>query len=226
MGNRINYLPDTPTPNVPTTTVSGAKPVPDSALSGSYRDTAVDTTHTYDPGILVLPVASLTPKTAVVRVHGGYGMRTQNMAGIKKDTPPILPTARDIRDPITGRVSDTLVGATVSILQPTPNPTGLGYDWTVSGQYTFVTTRPAADGGPRVPGLSVLPAARLPFPITPQDPAATSIIGGGSSGGDFDTVYSALAPVGTFGANIQAGNFAWPFTVLPPAFFDPVMLVG
>lgn len=225
MGNRYNYAPDTPPPNVPVTTISQPKPVPDSSLASSYRDTAVDSTHAYDAGILILPVASLTPKTAKCRVHGGYGLRRASFAGIKKDTPPILPTARDIRDPITGDVVDTLVSAALVIKQPTPNPTGLGYDWSVSGEYVYVTTRPAADGGPRVPGLSVLPATRLPFPITPQDPAATSLIST-SQGGDYDTAYLALTPVASFTTDIQNGTFVWPFTVLPPAFFDPVMLAG
>lgn len=228
MGNRRNYglsnnpaLSDTPTPGVPYTQVE-PRPVPDSSLAGSYKDFAGDTREEYDEGILILPVASRTPKTVTARVHGGFGVRVERAAAVKKDSPPIMPAARDIRDPITGRVSDTLVSASITIPQPVPNTTGLGYDWTVVTEYTYVTTRPAIDGGPRIPGRSVIPASRLPYPISPQDPAATDLLPS-SSGSDMDTMYTAISPTV---ASVRDGTYVWPFTVLTPAFFDPNAYIG
>ena len=55
---------------------------------GGYGHT---TDHSYDPGVLVLPVASLDSRTVRVRVHGGYSTRTVRFAMTREDNPPILP---------------------------------------------------------------------------------------------------------------------------------------
>jgi hypothetical protein len=209
--------------------------VPDSALQPAYKDTAVDNAYSYDPGILILPVASATPgKVVSVRVHGGVGFRTVSFAATKSNTPPILPVAQDLIDPIAPtvnpndpnnpipyNVTDALVGASINIHAPTTNGSDTGYDWSVGGTYTYVTVRHPDKGGPRIPGRSVLPAGRMPYP-TMQD-ILTNSFSSSSSIDDNEQYFLNVQPSVT---DIISGDYLWPFTVLPPNFFDPTYVVG
>jgi hypothetical protein len=164
-----------------------------------------NTSYAYDPGVFVMAVASRTPKTVVARVHGGYGVRKVDVDAAKRGSPPILPAAND-----TDR--DTLIGCVINIPLPAISSSSPEYDWVASGSYLFVTTH---EDGPRVPGKDYLPAGQYPFPTPYQDRAIEAIY---ASGDSVQTVGDALP------GQIPSGNYVWPYAIMPPAFFNPILL--
>lgn len=159
----------------------------------------------YDPGVFVLPLASRTPQTVIVRVHGGLGTRVVNVAASKRGSPPILPAAVDTDQ-------DTLIGCSVNIPLPAFNHNSPGFDWAATGTYVYVTT---GRGGPRIPGKSMLPAGQYPFPLPMQDAAVEMLA---QSGEGVNQVAKGLPQA------ILAGSVMWPFTVYPPQFFNNIVL--
>lgn len=170
-----------------------------------YTGYRQNSSYTYDPGVFVLPVASRTPKTVIARVHGGLGIRRVSVAAAKRGTPPILPAAVD-----TDR--DTLVSCTVDVPLPAFNPDAPTFNWTAAGEYVYVTT---GTKGPRIPGKDFLPAGQYPFPLPLQD-AAVEVLSAG--GGGAETVAASLVN------SIPAGTTLWPFTTMPPQFFNSIVL--
>lgn len=164
----------------------------------AYRQTS---DFAYVPGVFVLPLANGGVVTG--RVHKGYGTRTVRFNAIRRGQPPVLPAAAD-----TDR--DVLVSADVQVPLPAFSLTQPNFDWNVSGEYVFVTTH--ADG-PRVPGLSRLPAGQYPFPLPLQDSAGDAI----ASSGGMEYVENSLYD------GIQEGT-VWPFTIMPKHFFNPLLL--
>jgi hypothetical protein len=169
----------------------------DLRTASDYSGYRQSTKFSYDPGIFILPIASVIPKTKVVRVHGGYGTRVVTFAASKKGAPPIIPAATD-----TDR--DYLVGANVNVPLPSPSAGSATYDWAVSGQYTFVTRGAALVdsqyvGGARVPGKDFLPEAII-------------------SSGSHEDAAAQLKQ------QIPHNNYLWPFTVMPPQFANPLLL--
>jgi hypothetical protein len=170
-----------------------------------YTGYRQNSTFTYDPGVVVMPLASRTPRTAVVRLHGGFGIRNVTVAASKKGSPPILPAAVD-----TDR--DTLIACSVDIPLPAFSTDSPTFDWTAVGNYSYVTT---GTDGPRVPGKDMLPAGQYPFPLPMQDAAVALLSEGGATP---ETVAADLR------ALIPYGNYLWPFTTYPPQFFNSIVL--
>lgn len=162
----------------------------------------------YDAGVVVLPVASRTSKTVTVRLHGGYGMRKVDVTAAKRGAPPILPAAVDTD-------KDTLISCEINVPLPAVSGNSATFDWVATGSYLFVTTH--ADGA-RVPGRDYLPAGQYPFPTPLQDRAVEAL---SESGDGVRDVGAQLMEDRTL---IPTSNFVWPFAVLPPAFFNPILL--
>lgn len=161
------------------------------------------TDYEYDPGVFVLPIASREAKTIAARVHGGVGYRKVNVAASKRGGPPILPAAAD-----TDR--DVLVGCTINLPLPSFHGDSPNYTWTAGGSYTYVTA-----GKPRIPGRDMLPAGQYPFPLPLQDAVASETAKGHDS---IVSIAQALA------GKIATGSYVWPFTVMPPQFFNSLLL--
>lgn len=177
----------------------------DAKAAGNYTSYRQNSSFEYDPGVFVLAVASRTPKNIIVQVHGGMGKRVVEVSASKRDAPPILPAAVDTD-------TETLIGCQIDLPLPIVNPTSATYDWAAVGTYLYITTGPA---GPRVPGRDPLPAGQYPFPNPTQDAAIEAMASDGSSmAGLMDELP----------ARIPDNNFVWPFTVMPPAFFNSILL--
>lgn len=124
-------------------------PTNDGLKAPNYTGYSQSHGYTYDPGLLVMPLAD--GGHVVVRVHQGVGFRQVGWDATKRDTPPVVPTAGDVVD-TNGATTATLLGAAVTAPLPAVNPAGNGYDWSVSGVYTYVLTNPLTfDGSEGIP---------------------------------------------------------------------------
>lgn len=178
-------------------------------IDGASTYTGFDTNsqYSYDPGVMVLPVASEASLTVTVRQHGGYGKRSVTFDITKTGNPPVVPSAEDTVG------NDKLVSARIDIPTPTPNiPTG-GYDWAVRGQYEYVTTRQ-----PRIPGAAVFPAVSYPYPLEAQD-----VIASVSVGNLTPTQYQSQLKSTNI---IVQDKWLWPLTVYPSNLLGNPSLIG
>lgn len=193
----------------------------DFIAANEYKKFRQSTRYQYDPGVFVLALASRTPKTITVRAHAGFGTRIVDFEAAKSGAPPVLPTPTD-----TDR--DVLVSAVVNIPLPAVSAHEGTYDWFVGGQYVFVTKGQEdvvdSEGeviktinGPRVPGIDILNAGSYPFKPSIQTAAALAI----APDGDVRPEANRLLQ---FPQNIADNSYLWPFTVLPPAFFNHDLL--
>lgn len=188
-----------------------------------YTSYDVDTEYLYDPGFMVLPVASVAAKTVKVQYHGGHGKRIVKFAASKRGNPPVVPAPGNINevtvvvDPITNVQStivneaDTLVGASAVVPIPVINTQTGSYDWRIAGTYVYVTK-----DDPRIPGRDQLPTAGRPAPVQPQDTIAQATLNGAST---LEQVDNRIAL-----NDLQAGTYIWPFTVYPANWFNPNLL--
>lgn len=219
------------------------------AYTGGYEHV---TDHEYDPGVLVLPVASSASKTVKVRVHGGYSVRRVKFDVARDGNPPVIPEPTDIEG-VTR--SDILVSCVVSAPLPFPNFTTGSQTWQVQGEYVFV-----GKGVETVAVTSVPPTTAST--VTSTDPAnGTTTTVATTAGGVVTTTVATsaarlpgrdLLPLGGFpfslgvvdaignavlssGASLLAissqqeslvssDRHLWPFTVLPPFVFNANLL--
>jgi len=162
----------------------------------AYKRYAVDNVNNYDAGVMVLPVGSEASATVTVRVHGGYGQRTVKYTIAKQGNPPVVPL------PSLTVGADVLIDAVVNVPTPTPNPQTGGYDWTVQGQYNYVTS-----GTSRVFGTDILPVTSYPYVNITQDSIAALSIQSQGAQGLSDELKESNA--------IATGGWIWPLTVFP-----------
>lgn len=139
----------------------------DIAGQSAYRDYDVDNVSTYDPGVIVLPVASETGSAVKVRVHGGVGKYKTTFNIAKQGNPPVVPLPKDTNG------DDALVASWVNVETPTPNEQSGGYDWIVRGEYEYCTVGP-----PRIFGTSMLPVVSYPYVNIRQDLLGASTLQG------------------------------------------------
>lgn len=173
-----------------------------------YLDHQMDNDFQQDTGLVVIPVASRESGHRVIRLHGGYGTRTVNWATTRMGKPPIAPAAEDGDE-------DTLLGSVLHSRLPKPNRAG-GYDWTMSGSYTYVQDYV------RVPGAASFPVGDYPFVVLPTM-AQAAVIGQSSKQayeGDrpFQSFISAI-----WAEQVPTGNFtevAWPILAYPQPLFS------
>lgn len=170
--------------------------------SNSYRHYHTDSQYTYDPGVMVLPVANATPTTVKVRYHGGHGTRTVEFDAMKNRNPPIIPAPQDT-------TRDVLIGASVNLPIPIPDATNNGYVWRASGKYTYVT-----NNTPRIPGEDFLPLVQHPYPV-PQDEVALGMLGDQS----VESLQNQIQA-----SDFERGTYLWPLTIMPKIFFNPAMV--
>jgi hypothetical protein len=190
---------------MPTTTLIGNPDAFDVKQGHEYLGYRQNSEYSYESGVFVLPLASREPQTVIVRVHGGLGVRRVNVAASKRGGPPILPAAVD-----TDR--DTLISCTVNVPLPAIIQDAPSFNWTVTGEYLYVTT---GIKGPRVPGKDFLPAGQYPFPLPLQD-AAVEVLSAGGAGME--------AVAATLVSTIPSGGYLWPFTTYPPQFMNSILL--
>lgn len=170
------------------------------------------TEHSYDPGILVLPVASSTSKVVKVRVHGGYSVRKVKFDVQRQNNPPIIPSPTDVEGLAR---NDLLVDCIIEAPLPVPTGNQGGLTWSIRGEYTFVaqgvSTRPAA----RVPGTDMLPLGGYPYSLGETDVVAGTVL---SSGASLYALSTSMAPLAA------SDDHVWPFTIIPPFVFNSELL--
>ena len=193
---------------------------------GGYGHT---TDHSYDPGVLVLPVASEDSRTVRVRVHGGYSTRTVRFAMTREDNPPILPKPEDV---INKDRTDVLVSCDLHLPLPVPSSTPNHLTWSASGEYVFVgtglestvtTTVPASPPvtttsrtpAARVPGRDLLPLGGYPFPLGIPDTIASDIAAGNT---DLKAYSISQTPL------VATDRHVWPFPLFPTFAFNGNLL--
>lgn len=172
------------------------------------------TDHDYDPGVLVLPVASSTSKTVKVRVHGGYSTRRVRFNVQRNNNPPIIPKPEDI----VGRTkTDVLVSCSISTPLPTETTSAGGLSWQVAGEYLFVSTGTATtDVAARKPGTDMLPLGGYPYGLGVADTIASAVYPG--TDGNLTAYSLSQIPL------VSNDNHVWPFTILPPFVFNANLL--
>lgn len=172
------------------------------AGAGDYDESTIRNQYVTVPGVIQCPIAQQTAGHRLIRLHGGYGTRVVKWTAERSGRPPVIPAA--VNTSVDG---DTLLGYSVMPTAYRPNNTAGGYDWHVSGEYTY------AQETPRIPGQDALPAGAFPFGLTLQDGLASAIVAPMNiTGGQPDYV--------TIGADTfrSDGNYYWPFTTLAPVF--------
>lgn len=99
-----------------------------------YQDYRMSNQYTYDPGVLVLPVAGpdgTAPR--IIKIHAAIGRRIAVMNAVKVDTPPILPRmGRNTKE------GDVFVGGSLSLPLPQVNAQQTGFNYKASAQYEYV----------------------------------------------------------------------------------------
>lgn len=201
---------------------------------GGYGHT---TDHSYDPGVLVLPVASSDSRTVRVRVHGGYSTRTVRFAMTREDNPPILPKPEDVKNKDR---TDVLVSCDLHLPLPVPSSTPNHLTWSASGEYVFVSkgletttteTVPPPPGPPvppvppittttrtpaaRVPGTDLLPLGGYPFSLGLPDRIMSDIASGVS---DLKAYSISQTPL------VASDQHVWPFPLYPTFAFNGHLL--
>lgn len=199
---------------------------------GGYGHT---TDHSYDPGVLVLPVASEDSRTVRVRVHGGYSTRTVRFAMTREDNPPILPKPEDVMNKDR---TDVLVSCDLHLPLPVPSSTPNHLTWSASGEYVFVgtglettvtspvTVPPASPPVPpvtttsrtpaaRVPGRDLLPLGGYPFSLGLPDRIMSDIAAGNT---DLKAYSVSQTPL------VATDRHVWPFPIYPTFAFNGNLL--
>lgn len=175
--------------------------------------------HQYNtvPGVVQVPVAGHSSQHRLIRLHGGYGTRTVKWTAARYGRPPVIPKADDAD-------GDILLGTTIAPCLPSPNDSAAGFNWLITGEYTY------AQESPRVPGTDTFPVGSFPFATPTQSRAAQLISGAagailqgvldaaeqsGNEDPDFDTYYEKMADQVY---DPETGLWSWPFLALPPTF--------
>lgn len=176
--------------------------------SGSHTEYKQDNDYTYDSGLVVMPVLGLTPKHRVIRLHSGVGMRTVTWRASRTGAPPIIPAAVDTD-------GDKLLGTVVTPVLPAPNEQAKGYNWLVTGEYTFVQTTP------RIAGTNAFPTGNYPYIVSPQCDVGADLIGSQAASiirnNPGTDVTDQITELAVQRAPVSNGVVTWPFTVLPAA---------
>lgn len=174
----------------------------------SYSKYNADSIYSFDPGTMVLPVASETSLTVTVRQHGGYGTRTVQFDIQKQGNPPVIPGAAETVG------ADRLVSSIVNVNTPSPNPSTGGMNWTVKGEYQYVTR-----SNPKIPGLDILPAVAYPYPLPAQDAIAQQTFSGTNQARVQEEWIQKGVILGT--------PWAWTVTSYPSDLLaNPILLLG
>lgn len=163
--------------------------------------------YSYDAGVLILPVASEAALTTTVRTHGGMGTRRVSFNAAKQGNPPVVPSAEDFVG------NDRLNTARLLVNTATPNPNTGGYNWTISGEYTYTTTE-----SPRIPGQSMFPAVSYPYPNPTQDVIASGTFKSETP----EQVALKMRAAGT----ILQSEWIWPITTFPSNLLGNPILIG
>jgi len=181
---------------------------------GSSEYSSAGQRHRYTDVSGLRVVARCAPGASpkVVRVHADYGMRTVTFDATRAGRPPVVPQPGDVT---VGEVTtDVYLGGDFVVPTPAPNQKG-GYDWNVSGQYTYLQSVN------RIPGTHSIPTGGYPFPVVPQDQIFNQMLidnGVPISPGTSASPNPVDAAVRDLSAKTVKHNeyYPWPLTTLPP----------
>lgn len=189
------------------------------AGSGSYGPLRSDQSYEYDSGIVALPLAGATPAHRLIRLHGGFGRRTVSWSASRAGKPPIVPSMANTQ-------GDVFLGGSMETALPVPNPQVGGYNWSVSGVYTFVQTTP------RKAGTDTFSAGAYPYPMSPTDQLAQQCTTPEAIAATIAAT-PASAKTNAFGLAVSPDKeehrndtYLWPFTLLPPVFTNDYLIGG
>lgn len=189
-----------------TSLAAGNENAYDIAGQSSYSQYKVDNVTGFDPGVLVLPVASETSQSVQVRCHGGLSTRTVTFDIRKQGNPPVVPLPENVG-------TDVLTSAEVNVLTPSPDLQSGGYDWTVKGSYSFVT-----EGECTVFGVDQLPLVSYPYINERQDTLAAESLKGRTA----ITLASEIKQAHL----VVTGGWVWPLTTYPTNLLMNPNLIG
>lgn len=174
--------------------------------------------YTYDSGLVALPVAGPTPAVRVIRLHGGYGTRTLNYAMARDGRPPVIPAMIDTPN-------DTFLSGDVAFGLPGSGQTSQGYNWSVTGEYTFIQLTP------RIVGENTFPVGVYPGAQVTQDLGAD-----GQGGADTVPPYESMTlpeweafwtPIASAAeANPLNSDWTWPYLAFPPIYSSSLPLAN
>jgi len=153
-------------------------------------------------GLRIVARAADGAAPKIVRIHGDYGTRTVGFEAKRAGRSPIIPRAEDVKSG--DDTTDVYIGGLVSLPMPTPNEQVGGYNWSVSGAYTFLQTPR------RIPGVTALPTGGYPYRVVPNDQLMGAALQGVA-------ITTPAATIDAAAAKIVDHNtlFIWPFTALP-----------
>ena len=178
---------------------------------GDYLDHQMTNTFTEDQGLVVVPIADRVSGHRVIRLHGGVGTRTVNWKTTRMGKPPIAPAAENGDE-------DTFLGSTFGSQLPVPNRAG-GYDWSMSGSYTYV------QNNHRVPGYAAFPVGDYPFVVIPAmvraKELATPFVQDYAGDEPFQSFVSACWD----GIPYVGNDIEWPILAFPAQLFSHAHMI-
>ncbi len=195
---------------------------PPDAQPHNYVDYRQFNSYSYDPGILVLPVAGPpldaddTPvPPRVIRVSAPIAFRSERTSASKVLTPPIVP-------PISADSpeGDVNIGGNLSLPLPQVNP-GRGFNYFANMERKFVQMSPRGS----LP-TDTFQMGNYPFPLPDIDllTATNPSLTVDYSGDPEETVLESEQPPD--GGTTQNVNWAWTSTTFMPfCFFQPADIV-
>lgn len=184
----------------------------DTTDAGDYKSIDQENSFEFDAGLAVCPVSTRTAAHKIIRLHGGIGLRRTTWHASRQGRPPIIPAYGNAGN-------DTILTSVVTPTLPTPNVTMGGYDWSVSGQNTYV------QGLPRLAGYTTFPVGDYPFPVLPNlnmaGITATPYLDQYQGADPFANLIEAIAADTEY-----IGSYTWPFLALPSVFSSTHLIGG
>ena len=163
--------------------------------------------HTYKDvsGLTVVPRA--VGHAVVIELHESFGMRQLTFSAMRQNRPPEIPPSGDLQN-------DTYVGGAITLPRPTPVGSGDGYNWMVSGEYTYLQTTN------RVAENTGFPTGTVPYDEPLQELAVKVLNGNIDS-----TVGTGDDTTQDYRASINDDTFPWPFTRYPSTLLNSGLIV-
>ncbi len=171
--------------------------------------------YTYDPGLLVLPVAGPDGSLPrVIKIHAAIGSRSIVTNAVKVDTPPIMPSLG-----VNTSEGDIFLSGVLSVPLPQINSNQNGFNYFANFQATYLQPGP-----PRgYTDIDCFQTGNYPFALPIIDAMAQYVLTAATinSTGDPDvtTLTSDQIPPSTNGQGTQDDDWQWLSTTFLPDFF-------
>lgn len=171
--------------------------------------------YSYDPGLLVLPVAGPDGSPPrVIKTHAAIGSRSINVHAVKVDTPPVMPSLG-----VNTAEGDIFLGGYLSVPLPQINSNQNGFNYFADFQATYLQPGP-----PRgFTDYDCFQTGNYPFAIPLIDALASTINTdetiNNSGDPDITTLTSTQIPPSTNGQGTVDPDWSWLSTTFLPDFF-------